>query len=40
MNNDFVNLMIDTYSLVSESISDEIIDKMNSCKKLIFTVWE
>lgn len=34
LNNDFVNLMIDTYSLVSESISDEIIDKMNSCKKI------
>ena len=32
--NDFVNLMIDTYSLVSESINDEIIDKMNSCKKI------
>ena len=26
--------MIDTYSLVSESINDEIIDKMNSCKKI------
>ena len=32
--NDFVNLMIDTYSLVSESINDEIIDKMNTCKKI------
>ncbi len=32
--NDFVNLMIDTYSLVSESINNEIIDKMNSCKKI------
>ncbi|CEP90641.1 RpiR family transcriptional regulator [[Clostridium] sordellii] len=32
--NDFVNLIIDTYSLVSESINDEIIDKMNSCKKI------
>lgn len=32
--NDFVNLMIDTYSLVSDSISEEIIDKMNTCKKI------
>jgi DNA-binding MurR/RpiR family transcriptional regulator len=31
---EFVNLMIDTYSLVSESISEEIVDKMNTCKKI------
>ena len=32
--NEFINLMLDTHKLVSESISEEIIDKMNSCKKI------
>lgn len=31
---EFVNLMLDTHKLVSESISEDIIDKMNSCKKI------
>lgn len=30
----FVHLMLDTYKLVKESISEEIIDKMNQCKKI------
>ncbi|RDY25611.1 MurR/RpiR family transcriptional regulator [Romboutsia weinsteinii] len=32
--NNFVNLMLDTYSLVSEYISEEIIDRINTCKKI------
>ncbi len=32
--NEFINLMLDTHKLVSASISEEIIDKMNSCKKI------